>query len=98
MGTGSGLGALTSQAFGAKNYRRVGLLLQRQLAYQFLLCVPIALCWWYTEAILLALGQPPRVAYFSGVFLAAGGGLVCMCPCILEYFIRESLCKTNRGA
>ena len=34
MGTGSGLGALTSQAFGAKNYRRVGLLLQRQLASQ----------------------------------------------------------------
>jgi Na+-driven multidrug efflux pump len=99
VGTGSGLGSLSSQAFGAKNYRRVGLLLQRQFAYQLLLCIPIGepslslfvcssllavcksdiltararddagLCWYNTEAILLAASQPPRVSYFAGLYV-----------------------------
>jgi hypothetical protein len=68
FGTGMGLSALSSQAFGAKNYRRVALLVQRQLCYQMLLCAPIGLCWWNTERILTAFGQPPSVAYFSGQY------------------------------
>ena len=61
-GTGMGLATLSSQAFGAKNYRRVGVLWQRQCVYQWLLCVVVAAIWWHTEAILLSFGQPPRVA------------------------------------
>jgi MATE family multidrug resistance protein len=68
FGTGMGLSALSSQAFGARNYRRVALLVQRQLCYQMLLCAPIGLCWWNTEKILTAFGQPPSVAYFSGQY------------------------------
>ena len=41
-GTGMGLATLSSQAFGAKNYRRVGVLWQRQCVYQWLLCVVVA--------------------------------------------------------
>ena len=61
-GTGMGLATLSSQAFGAKNYRRVGVLWQRQCVYQWLLCIVVAAIWWHTEAILLTFGQPPRVA------------------------------------
>ena len=68
FGTGMGLSALSSQAFGARNYRRVGLLVQRQLCYQMLLCVPISVCWWNTERILMLFGQPPSVARFSGMY------------------------------
>ena len=63
LGTQFGLGALCSQAFGAKNYKRVGLLLQRQLLFHWLLCLPIGVMWWYTEPLLLRLGQLPSVAY-----------------------------------
>ena len=122
VGTGMGLGTLSSQAFGAKNYpglltqgeflggeelppwpvgfsrtsrcicmgwigsyllssapwltgsyhprnyRRVSLLWQRQCIYQWLLCVVIALVWYYTEPILLAFGQPPRVAANAAIW------------------------------
>ena len=61
-GTGMGLATLSSQAFGAKNYRRVGVLWQRQCVYQWLLCVVVAAIWWNTEGILMSFGQPPRVA------------------------------------
>ena len=37
--------------------QRLGLLLQRQLLMNWLLCVPIAAVWFYTEEILLALGE-----------------------------------------
>ena len=69
VGTQFGGGALMAQAFGARNHRRVGLLLQRQLLMNWLLCVPIAAVWFYTEEILLALGQPPRVSHFAGEFV-----------------------------
>lgn len=67
-GTGMGLGTLSSQAFGAKNYRRVGLLMQRQLVYQWLLCVPVMVLWLSAESILLVAGQPPRAAHYAGMF------------------------------
>ena len=69
VGTQFGGGALMAQAFGARNHRRVGLLLQRQLLMNWLLCIPIAAVWFYTEEILLALGQPPRVSHFAGEFV-----------------------------
>ena len=39
VGTQFGGGALMAQAFGARNHRRVGLLLQRQLLMNWLLCI-----------------------------------------------------------
>ena len=64
-----GLGALCSQAYGARNYSRVGLLLQRQLLFHWLMCIPIAALWWNTERLLLALGQLPAVARAAGTFV-----------------------------
>ena len=67
-GSGMGLGTFTSQAFGAKNYRRVGVLWQRQCLYQWLLAMATAICWWNTEAIFLSFGQPPRVAANAAIW------------------------------
>ena len=69
VGSQFGLGALSAQACGARNYRRVGLLLQRQLLMNWVLCVPISMVWFWTEKLLLALGQPPRVSFFAGQFV-----------------------------
>lgn len=67
-GSGMGLATLSSQAFGAKNYRRVGVLWQRQCVYQWILCILTGTLWWNTEAIMLSLGQPPRVAANAAVW------------------------------
>ena len=64
-GSGMGLGTLCSQAFGAKNYRRVGVLMQRQMCYQWLICCGVCVCWIFTEPLLLRFGQPPRVSAFA---------------------------------
>ena len=45
------------------------MLLQRQLLMNWLICVPIAVCWLYTEQTLLALGQTPRVSAFAGAWV-----------------------------
>jgi MATE family multidrug resistance protein len=62
VGIQYGFGALCAQAFGSKNYRRTGVLLQRTLLVQ-------AVLWYETEAILLALGQPATVSQYAGVFV-----------------------------
>jgi MATE family multidrug resistance protein len=69
VGIQYGFGALCAQAFGSKNYRRTGVLLQRTLLVQAVLCVPMAVLWYETEAILLALGQPATVSQYAGVFV-----------------------------
>ena len=69
VGIQYGFGALCAQAFGSKNYRRVGVLLQRTLLIQLVLCIPMGALWYWTEEILLSLGQPAVVSHYAGVFV-----------------------------
>jgi len=69
VGTGGGAQPLISQAFGANNYRRCGDLLQQQFAIHAILCLPIAAMWWWTEDLLIAIGQPAKVAALTGDFM-----------------------------
>ena len=84
LGTQFGLGALCSQAFGAKNYKRVGLLLQRQLLFHWLLCCPIGVMWWYTESLLLRLGQLPSVAAAAGQFVVIQLPALPLMPVVMD--------------
>jgi hypothetical protein len=70
MGFGTGLTPLAAQAHGAGNFRRVGDLLQRQLLLHVgVICVPVAVIWWNTEAILVGFGQPAGVSKLAGQFV-----------------------------
>ncbi len=70
MGFGTGLTPLAAQAHGAGNFKRVGDLLQRQLLLHIgVICVPVALIWWNTEAILVGFGQPAGVSRLAGQFV-----------------------------
>eukprot|EP00929_Paragymnodinium_shiwhaense_P036654 TRINITY_DN19610_c0_g1_i1.p1 TRINITY_DN19610_c0_g1~~TRINITY_DN19610_c0_g1_i1.p1 ORF type:complete len:525 (-),score=118.52 TRINITY_DN19610_c0_g1_i1:355-1929(-) len=69
IGSGAGSMPLVSQAFGARNYRRCGDLLQRQLSIHVVMITLIALVWASTEDILLMFHQPAKIAALSAQFL-----------------------------
>uniref|UniRef100_A0A671TMQ4 Multidrug and toxin extrusion protein n=1 Tax=Sparus aurata TaxID=8175 RepID=A0A671TMQ4_SPAAU len=73
--TGCGLGlacdTLVSQTFGGKNLLRVGVILQRGIIILLLFCLP---CWGLlinAEAILLCMGQDPKVARIAQLYITA---------------------------
>jgi hypothetical protein len=69
IGFGIGMVPLASQAFGAKNYKRVGVLLQRQQLIHLALSVPVLLLWWNAKYVLQLLGQPSELAESVGHYL-----------------------------
>lgn len=62
LGTASACDTLISQAFGAKNYARVGIITQRGIAISLMLCIPLAIMLWNTHSFFIALGQDEEVA------------------------------------
>lgn len=60
--TSAGMETLCGQAYGASNYKALGVVLQRALIITWLVCMPITLLWWHMEPVLLALGQQPKIA------------------------------------
>ena len=62
------LDTLCGQAYGARQYRRLGVYKQRAMVVLSLACVPIALVWANTEHILIFLGQDPAIAAVAGEY------------------------------
>lgn len=50
------------QAFGGRNYKTLGLVLQRALLINWAMCIPITVLWTHSEKLLLLLGQQPTIA------------------------------------
>jgi MATE family multidrug resistance protein len=81
-GMGAGLDTLASQAWGAKEYKAIGLYGQRALLILTLLVnLPVVGIWWNATPILIALHQDPavasKVASFARIRIA---GLFCQAP------------------
>eukprot|EP01130_Rhizamoeba_saxonica_P010520 TRINITY_DN4311_c0_g3_i1.p1 TRINITY_DN4311_c0_g3~~TRINITY_DN4311_c0_g3_i1.p1 ORF type:complete len:522 (+),score=66.67 TRINITY_DN4311_c0_g3_i1:49-1566(+) len=69
LGLVFGLDTLVSQAYGAKNYPMIGQTFQTSIFICSLLCIPIAMVWWFSEPILLAIGVSPIVASLSRIYM-----------------------------
>ena len=69
VGMGTAISTVCGQAYGAKNYRKVGQTLQLGLLVFWLACLPISVLWWNSERILLLCGQDPAVSAYSGQYL-----------------------------
>jgi len=63
-----GIDPLIAQAHGAGDGRAVGLAAQRGLLLALALSVPVAICWYATEWVLLAVGQDAALARDAQVF------------------------------
>jgi MATE family multidrug resistance protein len=68
LGVILGIDPLIAQAHGRGDGAAVGLAAQRGLVVAAVLSVPLALCWYATEAVLLAVGQDPALARDAQVF------------------------------
>ncbi|GMH44886.1 hypothetical protein BSKO_12843 [Bryopsis sp. KO-2023] len=60
---------LVGQAYGAGNYRLVGLSLQRCLLLLWLLCIPISIVWLTANPLLVLLGKAQGLAFSTSKFL-----------------------------
>ena len=68
-GLGAGFDTIASQAWGAEDYRTLGVVGQRvTLIMLCFICVPLTPMWWYASPILEALGQPHAVAEQASLY------------------------------
>lgn len=68
FGLATAMDTLCSQAYGAGKPKKLGIYLQSGLIVLGLAMIPVFVINWYTEAVLLMLGQPAEVAQFAGRF------------------------------
>jgi MATE family multidrug resistance protein len=61
-GMASAIDTISSQAYGAKSYAKMGILLQRALLILLVTtALPTCILWFFADKVLLALHQPPSV-------------------------------------
>ncbi|KAH9794885.1 protein DETOXIFICATION [Citrus sinensis] len=68
LGMGSALETLCGQAFGAKQYRMLGIHTQRAMLTLLAVSIPLAIIWFYTSNILVALGQDHEISTGAGTY------------------------------
>eukprot|EP01089_Gocevia_fonbrunei_P021924 TRINITY_DN8677_c0_g1_i1.p1 TRINITY_DN8677_c0_g1~~TRINITY_DN8677_c0_g1_i1.p1 ORF type:complete len:484 (-),score=66.08 TRINITY_DN8677_c0_g1_i1:38-1489(-) len=65
----SAVDTLATQAYGAKNLTRVGLIFQRSLLISFLLTIIVAGFWYFSDVILTWAGQEEQVVHYASQYL-----------------------------
>ncbi|KAK1416093.1 hypothetical protein QVD17_31881 [Tagetes erecta] len=69
LGMGSALETLCGQAYGAKQYHMLGIQMQRAMISLTALSMPLAILWYYTTTIFIALGQDQEISVGAGSFI-----------------------------
>ncbi|MFS7959539.1 putative multi antimicrobial extrusion protein [Helianthus anomalus] len=85
LGMGSALETLCGQAYGAKQYHMLGIQMQRAMITLTALCIPLAIIWFYTTTIFIALGQDEEISIGAGNFIRW------MIPCLFAYALLQCL-------
>ncbi|KAK9934656.1 hypothetical protein M0R45_021792 [Rubus argutus] len=68
LGMASALETLCGQAYGAKQYQKLGLQTYTAIFSLNLVCLPLSLIWLYMEDILIFMGQDPAISHEAGKF------------------------------
>ncbi|CAN6724922.1 unnamed protein product [Malus baccata var. baccata] len=68
LGMGSALETLCGQAYGAKQYRMLGVHMQKAMLILLAVSIPLSLIWFYTSDILMALHQDHEISAEAGTF------------------------------
>jgi len=73
VGLSAGMDTIAGQAYGAKNYRMLGTVLQRATLVCWAACVPILLFYMHAAQILMMLGQSEEIAKGAARYLGIAG-------------------------
>ncbi|XP_050374159.1 protein DETOXIFICATION 12-like [Argentina anserina] len=68
IGMASGLETICGQAYGAKQYQKLGLQTYTAIFSLNLVCVPLSVLWIYMENLLILMGQDPLISREAGKF------------------------------
>ncbi|XP_004299024.1 PREDICTED: MATE efflux family protein 9-like [Fragaria vesca subsp. vesca] len=87
FGMACALETLSGQAYGAQQYRQLGLHISTAIFSLMLVCLPLSLVWIYMEKILVLLGQDPLISHEAGRFARM------LLPALFAYAALQPLCK-----
>ncbi|KAK7390914.1 hypothetical protein VNO78_19106 [Psophocarpus tetragonolobus] len=86
-GLASGLETLCGQAYGAQQYKKIGIQTYTAILCLTCLCLPLIFLWLNMEKILVFIGQDPLIAYEAGKFISW------LIPSLFAYAIMQSLVR-----
>ncbi|KAL0350311.1 UNVERIFIED_CONTAM: protein DETOXIFICATION 14 [Sesamum radiatum] len=87
FGMASALETLCGQAFGAKQYQKLGVYTYASIICLLLVCLPISLLWIFMDKLLIFMGQDPSIS------VEAGRYAVWLIPALFPYAILQSLVR-----
>ncbi|XP_057784276.1 protein DETOXIFICATION 14-like [Salvia miltiorrhiza] len=87
FGMASALETLCGQAYGAKQYERVGAFTYGAIFCLFIVCLPVCVLWIYTEELLILMGQDPLISAEAGKYT------IYLIPTLFPYAILQSLVR-----
>ncbi|XP_034700930.1 protein DETOXIFICATION 12-like [Vitis riparia] len=94
LGMASALETLCGQAYGAKQYSKLGTQTYTAIFSLFLVCLPLSVIWIYMGKLLTFMGQDPLISYEAGKFtmwlVPALFGYATLQP-LVRYFQTQSL-------
>ncbi|XP_059308765.1 protein DETOXIFICATION 14-like [Lycium ferocissimum] len=94
LGMASALETLCGQAYGAKQYKKIGTQTYTAIFCLFIVCVPLSMLWIYVGRLLVFMGQDPQISYEAGRFI------MCLIPTLfgsaalqplIRYYLMQSM-------
>lgn len=87
MGMSSALETLCGQAYGAKQYQKLGTQTYTAIFCLVLVCIPLSVLWMYLGKILVFVGQDPAISHEAGKFI------MWLVPALFAYAILQPLVR-----
>ncbi|RAL46612.1 hypothetical protein DM860_004891 [Cuscuta australis] len=86
-GMSSALETLCGQAYGARQYRKLGTFALGSILCLFLVCIPVSILWLFTKNLLILIGQDHAIAVEAGKYATW------LIPTLFPYAILQSLVR-----
>ncbi|CAM6100111.1 unnamed protein product [Calypogeia fissa] len=87
LGMASALETLCGQAYGAEQYSKLGIYLQRALIVLYATCIPLTFLFFYMEKLLLLVGQTPVISAKAGEYA------IWLLPALFAYAALQPIIK-----
>eukprot|EP00257_Ricinus_communis_P022878 XP_015582727.1 protein DETOXIFICATION 12 [Ricinus communis] len=69
LGMASALETLCGQAYGAKQYKKLGIQTQTAIFCLILVCIPLSIIWTFMGKLLVSIGQDPAISHEAGKYM-----------------------------